>query len=98
MAAYIENSIILEDLIWHKVHETPAIDAFTHLYDLRFGSGGFVWSLDSLLTSAPLVNKLFRGAPNYPRYGERPLTRDEFATWEKTAQTELVWEYLFKRQ
>ncbi|MDR0867403.1 MAG: hypothetical protein LBP75_02875 [Planctomycetota bacterium] len=97
MPAYIENISVLEELIWRKVHETPAIDAYTNLYDLRFGENGFVWGLDNLLTSDQLVAEFFRNAPRLPGASER-LTRAGFTALDKSAQADLVWEYLFRRR
>jgi hypothetical protein len=95
MPDYLEDENVLTDCIWQTVHQTPAIDAYTNLRDLRFREDGFVWGLDNLLTNRRLVAEMFRCAPRSPAFPDEPLTASEFADLDRAAQADLVWKHLF---
>lgn len=68
------------------VNKAPILDIHTHLYQPSFGMS--LSGIDELLTYHYLICEVMRVAPTSPK---------EFYAMPKTAQADLIWEYLFVR-
>ncbi len=81
--------------IWEKVHETPAFDIHTTLYDSRFEDDLQRTGIDELLTSDELSDELFRYSPRSLSNPNKELTREEFDILPLRIRSELIWHRLF---
>lgn len=95
MKRNIQSVELLDESIWRIIHETPAIDMHTNLYDSRFKDNLLLSGIDELLTDHSLIAELFRYDPRNPENPTKPLSPTDFFKLPKHIQADIVWHRLF---
>lgn len=85
----------VKERIWSIIHQTPAFDICTDLFDLRFDPSCIRSGIDELLTTDALTAELFRHNPYSLCNPGQELTYDEYTCMPLRIKSELVWHRLF---
>jgi len=95
----------LDAYVWCAVQDVQVVDVHTHLLPPTHGQQ-LLWGIDEMLCYHYLVAELFMLLPveseldsvEADARAPRPPSHDEFFTWPKTRQADLVFEELFVKR
>ena len=85
----------VNEKIWTIMHQTPAFDICSNLFDLRFKPELIKTGIDELLTTPDLTAELFRHNPPSLSNPGQELSRKEYDSMPLRIQSEVIWHRLF---